>query len=152
VYAAPGEVVGAAWSPDGNTVAIAMTTEQPFEYEIYLLALGDSSASPRQISRGISGIGGSISWSADQKSLLIFAGPVSAREIYKLDIETGAATQLTFGGNNASAAYSPDGQHIVFNSLRNQGQADLYVMRADGHSLRQLTNNPEPDWQPEWGP
>ena len=69
-----------------------------------------------------------------------------------LDVQTGDTKQLTFGGNNASAAYSPDGAYIVFNSLRNQGQADLYVMRADGHSLRRLTDNPEPDWQPQWGP
>jgi Tol biopolymer transport system component len=59
---------------------------------------------------------------------------------------------LTFGGNNAAAAYSPDGQYIVFNSLRNNGQADLFIMRADGHSTRQLTDDPEPDWQPQWGP
>ena len=152
LYSAPSEVVGAAWSRDGNTVAMTMTAGQGFQYEVFLLGLGELSAAPRQISHGLSGIGGSISWSADQKDLLIFAGPVSAREIYRLDIQTGATTQLTFGGNNASAAYSPDGQYIVFNSLRNQGQADLYVMRADGHSLRRLTDNPEPDWQPQWGP
>ena len=152
LYSAPGEVVGAAWSPDGNSVAITMTAGQLFEYEVFLLDLGSLSTAPRQISHGVSGIGGSISWSRDQRSLLIFAGPVSAREIYRFDLQTGDSTQLTFGGNNASAAHSPDGQYIVFNSLRNQGQADLYVMRADGHSLRRLTDNPEPDWQPQWGP
>ena len=152
LYSAPDEVVGAAWSRDGNSVAVAMTAGRRFEYEVFVLNLSSLSTAPRQVSHGVSGIGGSISWSADQRSLLIFAGPVSAREIYRLDVQTGESTQLTFGGNNASAAYSPDGQYIVFNSLRNQGQADLYVMRADGHSLRRLTDNPEPDWQPQWGP
>ncbi|MGE5073705.1 MAG: TolB family protein, partial [Anaerolineae bacterium] len=60
--------------------------------------------------------------------------------------------QLTFGGNNAAPCYSPDGQYIVFNSLRNNNQADLYIIRADGHSTRQLTSDPEPDWQPHWAP
>jgi TolB protein len=96
-------------------------------------------------------MGGSISWSPNQRDLLVFAGPAAAREVFRLDIESGEVTQLTFGGNNASPAYSPDGQYIVFNSLRNGGQADLYIMHTDGHSMRQLTDNPEPDWQPQWG-
>ena len=47
---------------------------------------------------------------------------------------------------------SPDGQWIAFNSLRNDDQADIYIMRADGSSMRQVTDNPEPDWQPQWEP
>ena len=113
--------------------------ESQFAFEVFLFDLQNAGAAPRQLSHGLSGIGGSISWSPDQTDLLIFAGPVAAREIYRLDAKTGAATQLTFGGNNAAPAYSPDGQFIVFNSLRNDGQADLYVMHADGHSMRQLT-------------
>ncbi len=151
-YAAPNNVVGVAWSPDGETLAFAMAADLQFTYEIFLLDVQNPEARPRRLTRGLSGIGGSIAWSPDSKNLLIFAGPVAAREVYRLDVATGEITQLTFGGNNASAAYSPDGQYIVYNSLRNNGQADLYIMRADGHSTRQLTDNPEPDWQPQWGP
>jgi Tol biopolymer transport system component len=152
LYAGPNTIVGAAWSPDGNTVAIAMSVDSPYTFEIFLLNLKDLKAQPRRLSHGLSGIGGSIDWSPDGKNLLIFAGPVAAREIYRLDVATGNATQLTFGGNNAAASYSPDGQWIVFNSLRNNNQADLYIIRADGHLTRQLTSDSEPDWQPKWGP
>jgi Tol biopolymer transport system component len=151
-YSAPSEIVGAAWAPDGATVAVTMAVAATYEYQVFLLDMQEPDKPPRQLSHGLAGIGGSIAWSPDGKSLLVFAGPVSAREIYKVDSQAGIATQLTFGGNNASPAYSPDGQYIVFNSLRNQGQADLYIMRADGHSQRRLTTNPEPDWQPQWGP
>ncbi|MBK9210980.1 MAG: hypothetical protein IPL71_22950 [Anaerolineales bacterium] len=34
--------------------------------------------------------------------------------------------------------------YIVFNSLRNDDQADLYIV--DGSNQVQLTNHPEPDW------
>jgi Tol biopolymer transport system component len=152
LYAGAGDIVGAAWSPDGQTIAFAMAVDSRFAYEVFLLNIQDAKQAPRQVSHGPSDIGGSISWAPDQTALLIFAGPAAAREIYRLDIKTGATAQLTFGGNNAAGAFSPDGQFIVFNSLRNNGQADLYIMRADGHSTRQLTNNPEPDWQPQWAP
>lgn len=152
LYAGPKDIVGAAWSPDGNTIAFTMQVDLAFTYEVFLLDLRHPDAAPRRISHGLSGIGGSLDWSADGKSLVIFAGPVAAREVYRLDISTGAFTQLTFGGNNAAASYSTDGQYIVYNSLRNNNQADLYIMRADGHSTRQLTDDPEPDWQPQWGP
>ncbi|MFN2121167.1 MAG: hypothetical protein ACK2T0_12285 [Anaerolineales bacterium] len=152
IYSSPSEIVGAAWAPDGSTVAMTMASGATFEYEVFLLDLRRPGSAPRQLSDNLAGIGGSVAWSPDGKSLLVFAGPVSAREIYRLDSQNGTATQLTFGGNNASPAYSPDGRYVVFNSLRNQGQADLYIMRSDGHSQRQLTSNPEPDWQPQWGP
>lgn len=152
IYAPIGDVVGVAWSPDGLKLAFTMSVENQFTYEVFLLYLNNLSSPPERLSRGIKDIGGSVSWSPDQTDLLIFAGPAAAREILRLDLATRQTTQLTYGGNNAAAAYSPDGQHIVFNTLRNGGQADLYIMRADGHSMRRLTENPEPDWQAQWGP
>ncbi len=152
LYAGQNPIVAAAWSPDGQSIAFAMSVERAFAYEIFLLDINHPDQPPRRITRGIPDIGGSLDWSPDGTNLLIYAGPVNGREIYRLDLATGDVTQLTFGGNNAAAAYSPDGQYIVFNSLRNNGQADLFIMRADGHSTRQLTDDPEPDWQPQWGP
>jgi Tol biopolymer transport system component len=152
LYAGSKDIVGASWSPDGTMVAFAMVVDSQYTFEIFIIDLQDLKAKPRRISHDLTGIGGSISWSPDGKKLLIFAGPVAAREVYSIDIKTSSITQLTFGGNNAAASYSPDGRYIVYNSLRNNNQADLYIMRADGHSTRQLTANPDPDWQPKWGP
>jgi len=151
-YTGTKDIVGAAWSPDGNKIAFAMAEDLQYNYQIFLLDLQDLKAQPKRLSNGPSGIGGSLDWSPDGRSLVIFAGPVAAREVYRLDVASSSTTQLTFGGNNAAPAYSPDGQFIVYNSLRNNNQADLYIMRNDGHSTRPLTNNPEPDWQPKWGP
>ncbi len=145
-------IVGAAWSRDGNQIAFAMSVEHNFSYQVFVLNAKQPTQAPRQITQGVDDIGGSLAWSPDGTNILVYAGPVAAREIYRVEVATGALTQLTFGGNNAAAAYSPDGQYIVYNSLRNNNQADLYIMRADGHSTRQLTNFPEPDWQPQWGP
>ncbi len=148
-YAGPGAIVAVAWSPDGRTIAYAMEADLSSQYQIFLMDVDGTNQ--RQLTNGMEGIGGSLSWSPDSQSLLIYAGPVGGRDIFRIDAATGALTQLTDGGNNASPCYSPDGMLIVFNSLRNNGQADLYIMNADGSNQRQLTNHPEPDWQPRWG-
>ncbi len=152
IYSSDRPIVAAAWSPDSTRIAFMMSVGTSYAYEVFLLEMARLEAPPVQVSKGLPGIGGSISWAPDQRDLLLFAGPAAAREIYRLELAEGSLTQLTHGGNNASPDYSPDGQYIVFNSLRNNGQADLFIMRADGHSTRQLTTFPEPDWQPQWGP
>ena len=148
VYAGPDTIVAVTWSPDGEKVAYAMSIGIPQEYEIF--TMDANGKNHLRISQGLQGVGGSVDWSPDGKSILIYAGPFGDKDIYKLDAKTGSATQITNGGNNAGASYSPDGQYIVFNSLRNDDQADLYIMRANGENQVQLTNHPEPDWGPQW--
>jgi Tol biopolymer transport system component/serine/threonine protein kinase len=150
IYEGLNTIVATAWSPDGETIAYAMSRGVVNEYEIFLVDADGKNN--RQISKGLLGIGGSIDWSPDGMYLLIYAGPFGDKDIFRIDLTTGEAAQLTDGGNNAAATYSPNGAFIAFNSLRNDGQADIYVMKADGTLQRRLTNNPEPDWGPQWEP
>jgi len=152
LYSGSGAIVGAAWSPDGNTIAFVMTINQPDNNEIFLLDLEVNQKKPRQLTHDLTGITGSIDWSPDGKYLIICSGPVGDKDIFRLEVAAGTIVQLTDGGNNAAASFSPDGQWIAFNSLRNNGQADLFIMEADGTYQRLLTDNPEPDWQPQWEP
>ena len=49
--------------------------------------------------------------------------------------------QLTFGGQNAEAYWSPDGQWITLQSTLNGMACDQqYVMRADGSDVRRVSN------------
>jgi Tol biopolymer transport system component len=150
LYAGPNTIVAAAWSPDGKTIAFAMAVNDPNSYEVFLMNSDGTNA--QQLTNGLPGIGGSLSWSPDSKYLLIYAGPEGGKNIFRIDVQAKTAAQLTNGGNNAASSYSPDGQWIAFNSLRNNDQADIFIMRADGSDLRQVTDNPEPDWQPQWEP
>ncbi len=150
LYAGPNTIVSADWSPDGETIAFAMAVDQPDAYEIFLM--GADGSNVRQLTYGLAGIGGSLDWSPDGRHLLIYAGPPGDKNIFMIDVEQETAVQLTNGGNNAACSFSPDGQWIAFNSLRNNGQADIFIMRTDGTDLRQVTDNPEPDWQPQWEP
>ena len=41
--------------------------------------------------------------------------------------------QLTFGGSNAEAYFSPDGKQIIFQSTRGSNKCDqIYIMNTDG--------------------
>jgi TolB protein len=152
LYSGVNPIVGADWSPDGRTLAFAMSVDQPDAYEVFLLDLNEIQKAPQRVTRGLAGLTGSLDWSPDGKYLLLCAGPAGDKDIFRLEVATGEVIRLTAGGNNAAAAYSPDGQWIAFNSLRNDGQADLFIMEADGTYQRQLTDDPEPDWQPQWEP
>jgi len=148
VYAGTGDIVAVAWSPDGGRIAYAMSLGVPQEYEIF--TMNTDGKDHMRSSQGLKGIGGSVDWSPDGRLLLVYAGPPGDKNLFEIDIASGNPIQLTQGGNNAGASFSPDGLYIVFNSLRNDDQADLYIMRADGTNEVQLTNDPEPDWGPRW--
>ena len=54
-------------------------------------------------------------------------------------------------GQNFLPAWSPDGTQIAFTSNRD-GNAEIYVMNADGSNLLRLTNHPAIDVTPTWSP
>jgi TolB protein len=50
------------------------------------------------------------------------------------------ARQLTFGGQNAEAYFSPNGQRIIFQSTRDGLQCDqIFMMNADGSDVRMVS-------------
>lgn len=88
-------------------------------------------------------------------------------DIFEKDLKTGKLRNLTnTKGYDAEGAYSPDGEWIVFASNRQAYDhklsaeekkhfehskayfMDLYIMKADGSGLRQLTNTPGYDGGP----
>jgi TolB protein len=150
-FAGPTSIVGVAWSPDRQTIAFAMSTTQLFEYDIFFIK-ADGNEPPQKLTTGLLGITGSLDWSPDGRYLLVSAGPPDDKDIFNIDLQENTIARLTYGGNNNSPSFSPDGQYIAYNSLRNGGQADIYIIRADGTDERQLTSDPEPDWQPQWEP
>jgi len=61
-------------------------------------------------------------------------------DIFEADLDGNIIKQLTDSpGYDAEGTVSPDGQWIVFTSIRS-GDLELYIMRPDGSDVRQVTN------------
>jgi hypothetical protein len=73
--------------------------------------------------------------------------------IYQLSVSRADAFHpvLTEAGANVQAVLSPDRTQVAFSSDRN-GSFDLFVMDADGHSVRRLTTDGGTEGEPVWTP
>ena len=93
-------------------------------------------------------------WSKDGRWLAFAVGPPFARgnvdvDIWKIDAAGGEAMDLTADSeaNDAFPDFSPDGRRIVFRSMRH-GNAEIYVMDADGANVQRLTHHEATDTMP----
>jgi TolB protein len=86
-------------------------------------------------------------------------------EIYSIRPDGSGLKRLTNArGNDAHMSWSPDGAHIVFASTRlgfkdemtytdaPQPYGEIFVMRADGTNVEQLTDNQWEEGTPAWHP
>jgi len=126
-----------SWSPSGRQIAF---TREP---EIYVM---DSDGSfPTQLTHSRLAASGP-SWSPDGQHIAFADGS----DIYVIDLVGFATRALTNDQDyNRDPSWSPDGGHIVFKSERD-GNAELYVMAADGSGLTRLTNHFAWDGAPNW--
>ncbi len=95
-------------------------------------------------------------WSKDGRWLAFgvgnpFAGMGGDVDIWKSLSDGTEAVNLTpdSDANNAFPSFSPDGRRIVFRSLRD-GNAEIYMMDADGANVRRLTQHDSTDTMPSF--
>jgi len=74
-------------------------------------------------------------------------------EVYAIKPDGSDLRQLTItqGFDNEMPRWSPDGSKIAFMSTRD-GNAEIYVMNANGSGVTRLTNDPGNDEYPSWSP
>ena len=130
----------------------------------HLFIVSADGGQPRQLTFGKFDEGGQVAFTPDGKSLLYSTNrsPDWEREaqesdIYRLDIATGATTQLTTRkGPDQAPTPSPDGSKIAYVGFDDHGHRGyenvrLYVMDRDGKNSRVLTGNLDRSvGAPEW--
>ena len=76
-------------------------------------------------------------------------------DYYTVDVKTSRITRLTHVEEDTtvlSGSFSPDGKWIVHATDGVGGQADVFVMRADGSGNRPVTRSERWDSAADWGP
>lgn len=100
-------------------------------------------------------------WSPDGARVAFQSTREGRDDIFVMDAAGGGVRRLTGGrGFNEYPSWSPDGQWITFNSSRDgvagsRGTGyyrDLYLMRADGSSVRRLTRRSGSNIEAAWNP
>ncbi|MBP7619548.1 MAG: PD40 domain-containing protein, partial [Gemmatimonadales bacterium] len=73
-------------------------------------------------------------------------------EIYLMNADGSNLRRMTdHPGGDASPAWSPDGEYIIFTSNRS-GNFEIHVMKRDGTGLTRITNDAATDNWPSWKP
>jgi Tol biopolymer transport system component len=151
----------ATWSPDG--LSIVFTSERDGSADLYRV-LADGSHLERLTDSP--SYDDQASFSPDGKSLVFVTTRAGGTaDLWMLDLATRRAHALTSGpGGDFRPSWSPDGRWIAFSSDRqsnlpfSRGRwehlqlADIYVIRADGSGLRQLTRQHDFCGSPKWYP
>ncbi len=88
-------------------------------------------------------------WSPDGAAIVY----TNKGNLWKLDIASGSISSLYASeSSNSRPAWSPDSLKIAFDAgdPNWKGNVDVFVMDADGNNVKQLTDHPKIDSQPNW--
>jgi TolB protein len=136
-----------SWSPDGRQIAF----ERDFENRAGVYVMRVDGSHLRQLSHDR--FAGDPAFSPDGRSVVFSRNPSEHENgLSIVPAAGGPARKLTTNpehggtaggecGCDAEAAFTPDGEHIVFKRSRNdETESALFIVGRDGHGLRRLTD------------
>jgi len=131
-----------AWSPDGKRIAFSL-----FEKYFNVWVMNADGSGRTKIIEGCE----QPSWSPDG-SRIVCKGCIGANCGLLMANADGSNKRLiSDNANDSSPAWSPGGGYILFTSNRSEN-LDVWIMRADGTGIQQLTTNPTSDGAATWSP
>ena len=139
------------WSPDGKKISFVSTRYG--SPQIFVMDVNGNSASNIQqlVTKGK--YNQSPKWSP-KGDWILFTGRDERNvfDLFIVDPKTRKVKRLTQNqGNNTEAAWSPNGQNIVFSSTRD-GVSKLFIMTKEGKYAKKLTYLSGKYLTPTWSP
>ena len=152
----------ADWSPDGKTIAFDAPSRGGGDTVINLFTVAPDGSGLAELPLAVPGFNGAPSYSPDGTKIAFDqdAGPShpNVHGIFVANADgsdprrlvTGLATPDAYDTN---ADWSPDSTRIAFTRVKDQREAAIFVVRADGRGLKRLTpwrlDASNPDWSPD---
>ena len=157
-----GLALGPSWSPDGRRIAFTLLEDlSKGPSSVYVMNADGSDMTRLTDGSANDGI---PFWSPDGRRIAFLSQrDETTPGIYVMNDDGSDVTRLADyddeplgipGIFHLSLAWSPDGRQMAFNSFGTGGEYALaiYVMNADGSSVRQLTDHTNYDGSPDWSP
>ena len=149
---AAAEETSPSWSPDGTQIAYER------DGDIWIMDADGSS-----LFIDIGGTEQDPAWSPDGTTIAFASDVTGNFEIWKADVATATATQVTFRPDNGDGVpihdveptWSPDSAKIAFASSDPWGTPsdyDIWVVNADGTDTDMLHETPSACREPAWSP
>jgi TolB protein len=138
--------------PKGTHALLVSADDRPEGHReaLWLVEAGGQGGAPRALVPEAERVR-NPAWAPDGSFVVYESDANSFRDLYRVDRE-GLVTRLTDAENGSfEPAVSADGQRIAFASSRD-GNAEIYVMDADGSDVVRLTEGPADDTRPGWDP
>ncbi|MCE7963504.1 MAG: hypothetical protein DYH05_13570, partial [Acidobacteria bacterium ACB1] len=137
------------YSPDLRYRAVVA----PDDREILQIWIQDESAGTLRLVTHLSrGIAYDPVWSPDGGKIAYVSRETGSDEIYIYDLGSDAHTQITRGGNpfiyKQRPTWSPDGSHLAFKSNDGTPNFQIWLVRADGSELQNLSHSASNDTDP----
>jgi Tol biopolymer transport system component len=153
-----GDYLGAKFSPNGSMLLWVRSNSpatKPAGAHAIFVARADGSGR-RQITPWSLDAGDGPDWSPDGKLILFRSheGGGEQSQLYAVRPDGTGRRPLSHvpkGTTILSASYSPDGKWITFGRAGRAGNADVFVMRANGTAIRPVTRTTAWDSAPDWG-
>ncbi len=141
----------ARFSPAGGR--IAFVGERGGDYDIFVM--GADGSNPVNITNSPGTVDVDPQWSPDGSRIVFCStrGSDPAEPVFSLFTmhpDGSDVRRLPVEGGARSPAWSPDGARIAFVSFRDDGDAEIYVMSADGSAQVNLTRRLGLDELPSW--
>ena len=74
-------------------------------------------------------------------------------DVWKMPLPAGTPQQVTEGPNNKFVNdWSPDGQELLYHTMRDGGQRDVFTVSADGRRTEPVTTGPAEEQHSAWSP
>ncbi|WP_026107398.1 alpha/beta hydrolase family protein [Dyella ginsengisoli] len=126
-------------SPDGRTLYYLAMKEPGFESDRFaIMAMDLSSGAIREVDPHWDRSAGSLSISADGKTLFATADDEGQHPLFAIDAASAAVRKLV--GEGTVGGYSMAGDTLLLARDDLRHPADLYTVKANGRGLRQVTH------------